>query len=138
MKIALKEIEAEYIRHAKRFNIEEPIFPFGEIPDDFGGRHLELGLDGNMALIATDRGNEMERQETHSLDELMYWIFESYAYSRAWDYELNNRHPTHDSRRIAFAKALEEIEKLSQDWRDRLYAEQQEILSRNPYRDQSS
>ncbi|MGO4569997.1 Imm63 family immunity protein [Rhizobium sp. 2YAF20] len=72
------------------------------------------------------------------MDELFFWIFEAQAYSRAWQYELAHRHPTQDSRRIAFPKAIEEIEKLNPTWRDRLKQEQDEILRNHPFLDKTS
>lgn len=136
--MTIEEIQQEYARRAKNWAIEDPVLPIGTVPTHDGTPHLELGPTGEMFLVTTERGHETSRRNTHSIDELLYWIFKSAAYVRAWSYELQNRIENTDSRRIVFPKALEEIGKISSDWRDRLHSEQQKVLDENPFFDRLS
>ena len=138
MAITLEEIQVEFDRYNAKFGGSSKKFPYDSTPHNCGGHHLEISDDGKMALVGTDRGYETTRKETYSLDELMYWMFRKFSESRGWDYELKNRQQGADSRRMVFRKALEEMEKLSVDWRDWLHREQQEILRTRPFHDRAT
>lgn len=101
---------------------------------DDGSLHLEFPA-GRYAVVATERGQEVSRRETSDIDELLYWLFASAAWSRGWAYELAHRHPTQDSRRIAFATTLDAIGQISPVWRTRMCDEQALILAEHPFRD---
>ncbi|KAB2721484.1 Imm63 family immunity protein [Brucella intermedia] len=133
----LKNIEMAYIEYAAKWNQSDITFPFGTTPTGDGGRHIEISADGKMALVGTDRSLETTRQDTYSLNELLYWIFSAQAESRGWKYELAHRHPNEDPRRVVFSKALEEIGKLNPNWRERMKCEQEEILRKHPFNDGS-
>lgn len=139
MMYAFAEIEAEYSRLDRIFSGSEksPKFPYGFNRDDNGGLHLELKLDGVMALVGTERGKETLRLETSSLEELMYWVFRNKAKSKAQSHELKNRHPTNDSRRIWFALSIKLLNSVSEQWATRLENEYEEILQKHPYRDRT-
>jgi len=126
----LKDIEVEYIRYCKKWGENVDRFPLETVQYGTGGYHLEVHNDGKMALVGTDRGIETERQETYSIDELLYWVFKGSANFRAGKYSVSE---TKDPRQVWFPKALEEIEKLNPIWRDRLEREQKEILRRHPF-----
>lgn len=57
---------------------------YGEVYPDSGRYYLELHDDGKMAIVAKDRGSESSRDETYSVDELIYWMAQSLATSRAF------------------------------------------------------
>ncbi len=135
MIISFKDIEKEYETLVEKLDSFSGKFPYGTQPAGSGVYHVEIYEDGKLALVGTDRNIETVRKETHSLDEFMYWVFSDFAYSYGWEYEFQNRHSTTDSRRIAFPKALDFIERLSLKWRDRLISEQVEILKNSPYQD---
>lgn len=135
MKVTFSDINNEYSSICERAFGKPDNFPFETKPSHFGGYHIEISDDGSISLIGTDRGIVTVRKKTNSLNELMFWVFSDFAYSKGWEYELKHRHPTDDSRRIVFPKALDFIEKISPEWRGRLKAEQEEILRNNPFRD---
>ena len=125
-----------YESHSKTMGLLEHDFPFDFFSrGDDGSYHLEYNASGKMSLVATERGKETDRKETYELDELMYWIFSMKAGQIGLNYELNNRHPSDDFRRIYFAKALEEIGKISPAWQERLEREYEEILLQHPFED---
>jgi hypothetical protein len=117
--VLLDEIKRKYREYSKLFSGQEEELPIGTTPDDFGGRHLEISSNGKLALVGTDRGRETKRQETHSVDELLYWIFVSQANSKAF-YRKQGSYDYEASQAIA----LEEIGKISREWRERLRKEQ--------------
>lgn len=133
--MTIDEIRQRYAELAKDWGFKSTVFPYDSIPRGDGSEHVEFLENGRVALVGTDRGVETSRKETGEIDELMYWLFEGYAYSRGWNFELENRHPTDDSRRIVFARAREEIGRISQEWANRMMLEQTQILKENPYLD---
>lgn len=115
----IDEIKGLYRRYSKLIDGKESELPIGSTPDDFGGRHLEISSDGKLALVSTDRGLETKRQETRSVDELLYWVFVGQANAKAF-------YPKHGNfdYEVSQAIALEEIGKISSKWRERLRQEQ--------------
>ncbi len=133
--VSYATVEQEYIRIAARWTDKPIVFPIPRTRTDTGSEHLEIDEDGKMSLINTERGSEFGRRSTYSLDELMYWIFESIAFWKAVQYELENRHPIQDGRIIIFAKQIEFMNALSPIWAKRCEAEHTKILGENPYMD---
>ena len=115
----LDEIKELYRHYSRLFDGKESELPIGTTPDDFGGRHLEISSDGKLALVGTDRGRETKRQETRSVDELLYWIFAGQANAKAF-YRKQGSYDYETSQAIA----LEEIGKISGKWQERLRQEQ--------------
>jgi hypothetical protein len=113
------EILTAYRRLSEKMDGQTSDFPLGTTPDNFGGRHLEISDDGKMALVATDRGAETERRETYLLDDLMYWMFRDRANSKAF-YRRTAQYDYAASQRLA----LDELGKISAEWRERLRKEQ--------------
>lgn len=114
-----KEILKAYEECSEKMGQHPSEFPISEIPDNFGGRHLELSDDGKMAIVTTDRGVEIKRLETYSIDELMYWIFLAYANSKAF-YTKGTKRSYEESQKVA----LEEMGKVSRAWQERLRKDQ--------------
>jgi hypothetical protein len=115
----IDEIRALYRKYSCMMNGTASEFPIGTVPDDFGCDHLEVASDGKMSLIATDRGIETKRRETYSVDELLYWVFSGQANSKAF-YRKNAPYNYAESQRLA----LDELGKISAEWRERLRKEQ--------------
>lgn len=130
---SIHEIQDEYAKLAARWSLEDTALPIGSTPTDDGRPHLQFSDDGFVSLVVTERGQELSRKNSKDIDEILYWIFEPMAYSRAWDYELKHRVGDADSRRVVFPRALDEIGKISKDWREKMRAEQFEILEKNPF-----
>src|SRR5262245_5580381 len=68
-----------------------------------GSAHVEFS-DGRYQYVVTDRGVEVERRSASSMDEIMYWLARDESHSQACGFELQNRIPNHDPRRLMFAK----------------------------------
>jgi|GEM_PF-379913 len=127
-----EDVKAEYLRISRGWEGSDGKLLVGTSRTDDGGYHLEFAGDGKLSLVATERGNEMARYETYSLEELMYWIFKDQAFARATDYELAHRHPTNDARIIIFARQIELLAQLSGNWAKRCQSEQEKILQEHP------
>ncbi|MES9964918.1 MAG: Imm63 family immunity protein [Candidatus Sedimenticola sp. 20ELBAFRAG] len=131
----IAEIEAAFQKYASKLGLKEAdeYLSFDRLDD--GSPHVEIVNDKELHYVVTERGNELERRKTDSVDQLMYWLFSGIVFSIALDYELNNRHPTNDFRRLLFAKEFELLETLNPQWR--VYKEKEivDILQKNPYKD---
>jgi hypothetical protein len=106
---------------------------FSSSPQD-GRPHVEL-QGGEYRLVFEERGNVFSVKKTRELDTLLYWIFCSITSKMSQEFELHHRNLTQDPRRIIFAKQLELMKKISQDWHCLLKGEIDELLSENPYHD---
>jgi hypothetical protein len=84
---------------------------------------------------ALDRDSETMNQQTSDLDLLLYWIFRDITFSMACEYELANRNPDQDFRRIMFEHQVELLTLLSPQWGERESQEHEQILKQNPFDD---
>ena len=104
---------------------------------DIGHPHIEIDFNGKYHYVVTERGNVLKCRTTRDIDELMYWIFSSITFDIAVGFELKNRLPDKDSRRLMFDEQLRLMGLLSLEWRNRLAKEIQSILSKHPYDDEA-
>jgi hypothetical protein len=130
-----EQIRDRYLALTRAWHPTRQAMPVHRVAQHDGSCHLEISPGGVYALVGTDRGVETVRDETRDLDELLYWIARGEASGRASQFELENRHPTNDQRRIWFAKAEEELGNVSDDWAERRRAEHAAILQKYPFRD---
>lgn len=102
-------------------------------PED-GSPHVEVKL-GEFNYVCSERGFEIYRRRTASLDELLYWIISGVAFKLASDYELANRNVGVDSRRLLFSKYVSILGRVSEEWEKKASDEVELILINNPYSD---
>lgn len=100
-------------------------FTVHSTPMGDGSPYIETGAA--YYFVIEERGVELERRTTSNLDELLFWIMRRLTSSLAWDYELRNRIEGEDSRRQAFAKDLELLDRLSPAWARRQRVEYDKI-----------
>jgi catechol 2,3-dioxygenase-like lactoylglutathione lyase family enzyme len=74
-----------------------------------------------------ERGQELRRDTTRDLDELLYHVFESVTFELACDYERAHRIAGEDIRRQLFARQLELLSSLSPAWAEREASEHRRI-----------
>jgi hypothetical protein len=108
-------------------------FTINSKPSGDGSPYVEV--DEAYRFIIEERGVEVVRRTTSDLDELLFWIMRGLTFSMAWDFELRNRREGEDSRRQAFAKDLELLERLSPPWAERQRLEYIQILRDHPFHD---
>ena len=131
----LPEIEAEVSRLAATVGASGYVLPtFGHSQD--GARpHIEADSRG-YHYVVVERGEELRRDTTRDLNELLYHIFESVTFTLACDYERAHRIVGEDCRRQLFARQVELLSSLSQTWAERELRDHQKILQQHPFNDQ--
>lgn len=136
----MEKIEQKIRYTYKELAKKSPIMP-REIPylfftsGDNGTPHIEYTENGKFYIVATERGNELERQEANDMEELMYLVFKELAEGYGVGYEFRNRRHGEDSRRLYFETSVRELRNISSEWADRLSREFDEVLAEHPYRD---
>ena len=83
-----------------------------------------------------ERGHVYNERKTQDLDELLYWIMKDITRSMASEYELANRVPHADFRRLLFAKDLELLGSLKPEWRERKREYYDAVLAQYPFNDE--
>jgi hypothetical protein len=86
-------------------------------------------------FVISERGTEFSRQTTPDLQELLYWIFEGVTFQMAAEWELRNRNPKQDSRRLLFSKQEELLYAIHHKWGDKTHEKHKQILQRHPFMD---
>lgn len=102
-------------------------------PED-GTPHVEFKRDG-FEYISSERGYELFRKHTRSLDELLFWIISRVAFNMAVEYELHHRVTGKDSRRMIFEKYLSELSRINKEWGKKASDEIKAILITAPFVD---
>ena len=99
-----------------------------------GSFHVEL-VNGKYHYVRTERGAENERRISENEDELLFWLFSDFVFDLACKYELENRVPGQDFRRLLFSKRIELMGTIKPEWAERTSNDIQEILAKHPYSD---
>ena len=131
---SIEQIQLEFNEYLRRIN---PAFSESRIQTtrgDDGASHLEI-IDNTYHYIATERGLELSRQITQDKDELLYWLVSELAWGMAITYEFKNRVKGQSSRRLLFAKTIENLNKANPAWAERKQKEFDEILAIHPFDD---
>ena len=132
--VTLSEIKAEVDRRAALIGASGRVLPTYGHSDDFGYPHIEVDERG-YHYVVVERGNELERTTTPSLDELLYRIFNGVTFSLAVNYEVQHRIAGEDCRRQIFRHQIELLSRLDARWAARCSKEKGRILRENPFRD---
>ena len=119
----------------KKIKPSETKYSFPTVRQDDGFEHLEI-IDDEYHLIVTERGLENSRQKTTSKDEILYWLVASFAWGLASKFELENRIENQDFRRLFFAKQIEYLKIVNEDWAGRKQKEFDEILAKHPFNEE--
>ncbi|WP_052731053.1 Imm63 family immunity protein [Spirosoma radiotolerans] len=97
--------------------------------------HVELDDSGTFHFVVVERGQELERQTTTALDELLFWIFDSITFSMACRFERANRNHNQDFRRTLFRYQEELLGCLNVNWQARKRTDHNLTLVRHPFTD---
>ena len=96
--------------------------------------HIEVDSRG-YHYVVVERGREELRFTTKSFDELLFRVFEGITTMLGFDYELENRDDTRDCRRLAFARQIQLLSQLSENWAKREARKHDRILTAHPFDD---
>ena len=102
-------------------------------PED-GTPHVEFKSEG-FEYVSSERGYEIFRKHTRSLDELLFWIISRVAFNMAVDYELSHRVAGKDSRIMIFEKYLSELSRINKEWGKKASDEIEAVLLAAPFSD---
>lgn len=116
----------------------------GGIPDQYlriapassgdGSPHIEIH-DKTLAYVISERGLEISRRETSSLDELLFYVISDMAAKYSYEYECKHREVGKDPRRMVFDMRLAIMHRINIDWARQLKNELDEILVTAPFVD---
>lgn len=103
-------------------------------PTDDGKPYISFD-NGHYNYIISERGYEFSRKVTDSVDELLYWIIYDFVHSISVEYELENRIPNRDGRRIYFYKIVELMNIIKLEWGVKAQEDIDKILQNSPFDD---
>jgi hypothetical protein len=130
----LKQIAAAVTQQAQRIGAPAHTLPaFGTAGDD-GCPFIEVDAS-HYHYVVDERGQEISRQSSSNLDDLMYWIFADVTHQMGFAHELKHRIDGQDFRRQGFAKQLELLGKIDPALAERRGREIEAILHNAPYDD---
>ncbi len=104
----------------------------------FEGYYIYTDTFGNTkgyCYVFSEKGQIERYKVTDDLFEICYWIFWDITSSLSVKYEFEHRQETQDFRRIMFAKRLELLGKLGDNYKKRGEIEITEILEETPFVD---
>jgi len=104
------------------------------IPRHDGGAHAEHAGDTYFRVV-TERGAEFERRETKDPEELLSWFVCDLTLEIAGTWELKNRIPSQDFRRLLFKKHVELLRGINPTWADQQQAQYEDVLTQHPFDD---
>jgi len=130
----LSPIQTSYREYAERIGVPPERIQLNETPTDNGAAHIEY--DGSeLCYVVTERGRELARRRTQKPDLLLYWLLSDLTHQLASSHAAKFRGQPEDFRRVLFAKQLELLATLKEEWRERRAEEIAVVLATNPYRD---
>lgn len=132
----LTELEELVKKYASKINAPKNKLPTFGYSDDMARPHIEIDNKSNFHYIIVERGQELERKQYKSLDELLFQIFRSITSTMAGEYELENRIKGQDFRRLMFKKREDLMIKLDPLWEKKIKEDHMEILSLHPFNDE--
>jgi hypothetical protein len=130
----LSEIKNEVDKLAAKIDVPEEYLPTYGYSEDFARPHIETDGIG-LHYVIVERGQELQRDSTLDVAQLLYWIFESITFSMSTKYELENREANKDCRRLIFMHQENLLGQLNIKWQEKSNQEHQKILERYPYND---
>ncbi|MDR1778757.1 MAG: immunity 63 family protein [Clostridiales Family XIII bacterium] len=131
----IAEIKRIIETHAATIHAPARLLPEFEHSDRVDPRVIFLEGGEYHYRCITERGAEAFHLATKDIDELLYEVFKPITFEMAGEYELHNRIPDKDPRRIIFDKQIKLLAQVNKDYAYKCYCEQQETLSRSPYND---
>ncbi len=96
--------------------------------------HLELD-ESRYHYVISERGNEYIRVSSKDLDEILYRVFDFATAELGRKYQMQHFRYGQDPRKQIFAKQLELLSMLSEDWAARTKENQQEQIKKLPFDD---
>ena len=97
----------------------------------------DIEIDGDTYhYVIMERGQELERYSTTSLDDLLYRVFRDVAFSMSSKLARPHQRPGDDCRREMFRQQLMLLDGLKPEWAARCAVEHREVLANHPFVDE--
>lgn len=106
-------------------------------PQHDGSPHAEH-KDETYFFVVTERGSEFRRREKTDPEELLSWFVRGLTRELASEWELQNRVPHQDSRRLMFKKHVELLQNINESWAKTQQDEYTDVLTSHPFDDAAS
>lgn len=132
---SLAGIKADVVRLAERHGIADEDLPTFGWSRDGGYPHIEVDA-ALYHYVTVERGCELARLSTSIYEDLLYWVCADATHRMAFAFEGRHRVAGQDSRRMAFARQLELLMRISSAMAERRAREIRGILAANPYIDE--
>jgi hypothetical protein len=132
----LAEIEQRVRALGHRIGASEGDLPTFGHSEDGARPHIEVDARG-FHYVVIERGQEQLRVTTRDEDELLWLVFKNVTFSLASYFELRNRAPRTDPRRMMFSRQIGLLAQLSATWAAREVDNHLNILSKHPFDDSS-
>jgi hypothetical protein len=101
--------------------------------EDLARPHIEV--HDAYHYVVVERGEELRRDTTSDLNELLYWVFASITSSMSSEYAARRHSPANGYRRAMFRRRLQLLGLLDADWSSRQRAEIVATLAEYPFTD---
>src|SRR6266850_2574398 len=131
---SLEYIRGLVARLADQVKCPERYLPTYGSSEDGARPHIEVNADG-IHYVVVERGQELRRNTSRALDDVLYWIFADISFNLACDYEVNHRRDGEDFRRQLFQYQGALLDQLNPEWAIRHNLEIRDILVANPFVD---
>jgi Immunity protein 63 len=131
---SLNEISRLVVEAGRKGGIPDSYLRIAPASAENGTPHVEVKGE-TFAYVVSERGCELSRQETTSLDSLLYLIMSDIVEKYAFATECTQREQGKDPRRAAFGMWLAIMSAINGEWGVRLAHELDAILARAPYVD---
>ncbi|MEJ2249121.1 MAG: Imm63 family immunity protein [Candidatus Lokiarchaeota archaeon] len=131
---SISTIRKNVREYGKKISAPKNLLTIHTSSDGFGTPYIEINKSG-YNFVVSERGTEFVRKITKDFNKILYWIFEPIVFEMANDYELENRNPKEDNRKILFSKEIELMEKLDPQWAQWKKEDVEKILEEYPYDD---
>ena len=138
MTSSLATIQQKTNDYAALINAPKELLPTYNDPRDEYVPNIALDDNGQLRYEIYERGQLITNEFATDEDDLLYRVFRDISFSMAVRYEVNNRNPLHDPRRVLFAKQAELLGLLSESWKQRVEKEKEAILETYPFDDKST
>ena len=135
MALNLAEVQRRTRELATIIDAPESCLPTMGHTEDFARPYVEV-VGPLLHYVVVERGQELLRESFQELEELLFRVFKDVTFQMAAMFELRNRRPSEDSRRLLFARQLELLSLLSPRWGDRERAGLCEVLKQHPFGDE--
>lgn len=134
MVTSIRELQSIIDELGARIDAPKPLLIILSAPADDGAPYVEIH-ENSFSYVSSERGYEIYRKSTSSLDELLYWIMARAVRQMAVKYELENRAGNCDTRRLYFSRFIQLLGEIKPEWAELARLDIDEILKSSPYID---